>query len=265
MIAGGGGAFLHPTHRPDVQQLQDGFTEQACYPEKAASAKLAWRNLLFPALNPKACLLPALVYVLSAWFASSRLNLADLDTFGHAVSSALRVAIRDPISGLWLMFVMAGLVFFTDTHSRVYRLVGGGLHAMAHLFAALALAWLAMHFTILVLGLEYGTPLQMLLTGALTFIGGGLVGGLIIGLYLLISISLFGRHNNEAFSALRVQDYKQWLRLRIDSAGVLSVWSLALDKVPRHWRADVAGRPVADDPRATEPRVVDRFSVPPRT
>jgi hypothetical protein len=265
VIAGGGGAFLHPTHRPDLHTLQDGFTEQACYPEKAVSAKLAWRNLKFPLLNPKACFLPAVVYVLSAWFASSRLNLADLDTFGQAVRSALQVAIRDPLCGLWLLSVVAGLMFFTDTHSRLYRLVGGGLHALAHLFAALALAWLAMHFTISVLGMAYATPLQMLLTGALTFIGGALVGGLLIGIYLLVSISLFGRHNNEAFSALRVQDCKQWLRLRIDAAGVLTVWSLALDKVPRYWRADVEGRPVADDPRATEPRVVDQFSVPRRT
>jgi hypothetical protein len=264
VISGGGGAFLHPTHRPDVAQLQDGFTEQAVYPDKATSAKLAWRNLNFPWLNPKACGLPAFIYVLSAWFASSRLNLADLHTFPDAVRSALQVAVRDPLCGLWLMFVVAGLVFFTDTHSRAYRLIGGCLHALAHLFAALALAWLAMHFTISVLGLEYGKPLQLVITGALTFLGGALVGSLLIGLYLLVSISLFGRHNNEAFSALRVQDYKQWLRLRIDAAGRLTVWSLALDKVPRRWRADVAGRPVADDPRATEPRVVDSFSVPPR-
>jgi hypothetical protein len=99
VISGGGGAFLHPTHRPDVTQLQDGFTEQACYPDKATSAKLSWRNLKFPLLNPAACVLPALVYALSAWFASSRLNLADVATFPDAVHSALQVALRDPLCG----------------------------------------------------------------------------------------------------------------------------------------------------------------------
>jgi hypothetical protein len=83
----------------------------------------------------------------------------------------------------------------------------------------------------------------------------------LIGIYLLISISLFGRHSNEAFSSLRVQDYKHWLRLRIDQAGVLTVWSLALDRVPRRWKPDAEGRPIADDARATPVRVVDRFSV----
>jgi hypothetical protein len=121
-----------------------------------------------------------------------------------------------------------------------------------------------MRFTISVLGMSYGSPLQLLLTGLLTLAGGALVGGLLIGLYLLVSISVFGRHNNEAFSSLRVQDYKQWLRLRVDATGVLTVWSLALDRVPRRWRADTEGRPVADDARATPPRIVDCFSVPPK-
>lgn len=264
VIAGGGGAFLHPTHRPDVSELQDGFTEQACYPEKSTSARIAWRNLQFPLRNPKACLLPGLVYALSAWFASSRLDLEDLASFPQALDLALTVAIRDPVCGLWLMLVIAGLMFFTDTHSRVYRLVGGGLHAVAHLLAAFALAWLAVRVTVDGMGLSYGSRTQLLLAGAMTFAAGGIVGGFVIGLYLLISISVFGRHGNEAFSSLRVQDCKQWLRLRIDAAGVLTVWALAIDRVPRRWRADASGAPVADDPRATAPRIVDLFTVPPK-
>lgn len=264
VISGGGGAFLHPTHKPDVTELRDGFTQQAEYPAAEHSARLAWKNLEFPWRNPKGCLLPGVVYALSAWFASSRLNLADIDTFAHALESALRVAVRDPVPGLWLMAVIAGLVFFTDTHSRPYRWIGGGLHAVAHLTAALALAWLSVQFTVEVLGMEYGQPVQMLLSGGLTFLGGALVGGIIIGLYLLISINVFGRHNNEAFSSLRIQDYKQWLRLRIGEDGVLTAWAIAIDRVPRRWR-EQGERCVADDPRATPPRVVDTFSVRPRT
>jgi hypothetical protein len=265
IISGGGGAFLHPTHRPDVPELQDGLTERACYPPKAQSARLAWRNLLFPWLNPKACLLPALVYALSAWFASSRLNLSDIQGFGDALSSSLRIAVRDPFCGLWLVLVVAALVFFTDTHSRLYRVVGGGLHAVTHLLAALVVAWSAMRLTVDGFGMNYADPLQLILAGALTFIGGGVLGGLVIGLYLLISINVFGRHNNESFSALRIQDCKQWLRLCIDEAGVLTIRALAIDRVPRRWRADSNGRPVADDARASSVREVDRISVQPRS
>jgi hypothetical protein len=265
VVAGGGGGFLHPSHCPSTQELRDGFTEQVVYPPHAISAKLAWGNLLFPFLNPKATWLPALVYALSAWFASARLNLADIETFPAAVHSALTLAIRDPFSGLWLMLVIAGLVFFTDTHSKLYRFLGGGTHAIAHLFAALGLAWLSMKFTVAVLGMHYGDPLQLVLAGLMTFFAGALVGGFIIGVYLLVSISFFGRHYNEAFSSLRIQDYKQWLRMRIDGAGVLTVWSFAIDRVPHRWRKSASGRPVTDDARATPPREIDRFSVPPRS
>jgi hypothetical protein len=111
----------------------------------------------------------------------------------------------------------------------------------------------------------YGSPLQLLAAGLLTFISGGVLGGLVLGLYLLISVSVFGRHANEAYSALRIQDFKQWLRLRIDREGVLTGWCFAIDRVPRRWRDDVSGRPQADDARATQPRVVDQFSVRPRS
>jgi hypothetical protein len=264
IIAGGGGAFLHPTHQPHTPQVQDGFTEQRCYPDKGTSSKLAWKNLLFPFINPLACLLPGLVYALSAWLASSRLNLADVDTIGHAFTSSLRVAVRDPLCGLWLLFVIAGLVFFTDTHSRAYRVLGGATHALAHLFAALVLAWIAMRFTTDTLGMTYGDPLQLLLSGALVFATGGVVGGVVIGIYLLVSINVFGRHGNEAFSSLRGQDFKQWLRLNIDEAGVLTIRAMAIDRVPRRWKEE-AGRPVSDDARASGVREVDRVSVRPRS
>lgn len=265
IISGGGGAFLHPTHQPHTPVLQEGFTEQCDYPDKPRSAKLAWRNLLFPFINPRACLLPGLVYALSAWLASSRLNLADVDTLGHALASSVRVAIRDPLCGLWLLFVMAGLVFFTDTHSRVYRVLGGLAHAFTHLSCALLLAWLSMRITTSAFGMDYGDPVQLLLSGALVFAAGGLLGGLVIGLYLLVSINVFGRHGNEAFSSLRGQDCKQWLRLCIDSAGVLTLRALVIDRVPRRWKADERGCPVSDDPRATPVREVDRVSVRPRS
>jgi hypothetical protein len=180
------------------------------------------------------------------------------------LQGALVAAVRDPVCGIWLMFVSAALIFFTDTHSRAYRFIGGAVHAVSHLFAALLLAWLAVRLTVDGFGMTYGAPLQMISAGLLVLVAGGLVGGLLIGLYLLVSISLFGRHGNEAFSSLRVQDYKQWLRLRVDPAGGLTVWSMAIDRVPRRWRADKDGSPVADDSRATAPRVVDRFSVQPK-
>jgi hypothetical protein len=265
IISGGGGAFMHPSDKPRVLELREGFEDVVCFPDGPTSSRLAWRNLLFPFINPRAGLLTALVYALSAWFASARLDLADIDTFREAFHSTFAVALREPTLGLWVLSVIAGLVFFTDTHSRLYRVLGGVTHAVAHLFAALALAWLANIFAVEVLGLPYASSTQLLVTGGLTFLAGAPVGGFIIGLYLLISVLVFGRHANEAFSSLRIQDYKQFLRMRIGTDGTLTLWCFGIDRVPRRWREEESGRQVADDPRATPVREIDRVSVRPRS
>jgi hypothetical protein len=95
---------------------------------------------------------------------------------------------------------------------------------------------------------------------------GGPVGTFILGAYLFVSIRLFGRHGNEAFSSLRIADYKHWLRMRIDSNGLLTLYAIAIDRVPRRWR-DAArnGEQTmeADDPRASAPRLIDKIEVRP--
>jgi len=265
IISGGGGAFLHPPNRPRSFALRGGFRDVVNYPDERTAARLTWRNLLFPFNNPKALWLPAVVYALSAWFASAHLNLARPDNYAEALHSALVLAVREPALGLWLLFVVAGLVFFTDTHSKVYRVLGGTVHAIAHLLTAFGLAWMANLLTIDGLGLHYGDPLQLLTAGVLTFIAGGVLGGFVIGLYLFLSVTLFGRHSNEAYSALRIQDYKQFLRMRIGRDGALDIWCFGIDRVPRRWSDLQAGRPRSEDPRATPVREVDRVSVPARS
>ena len=83
--------------------------------------------------------------------------------------------------------------------------------------------------------------MQLLVSGLITFVLGGAVGAFILGVYLFVSIRIFGRHGNEAFSSLRIQDFKQWLRLRIDAAGALTIYAIAIDRVPRRWRAAQRG------------------------
>ena len=61
---------------------------------------------------------------------------------------------------------------------------------------------------------------------------GFLAGGVLMGVYLLVSLNVLGRHANEAFSALRVEDYKNFLRLHIRPDGKLEVYPVGIDKVP---------------------------------
>ena len=267
IVSGGGGAFLHPTHAPATGTLRGGFRERACYPDVATSRRLTWWNLVFPFLNPKFLPIPAVLYMLSAWLASSTFTARDVSSLAAAFDAALTGAIRDPINGLWLMGVVSAFVFFTDTHARWYRVLGGITHAIAHLGAAFALGWLALVVTTRWLGLPFGGVAQMLASGAITFIGGGIAGSIVLGGYLFLSLRVFGRHSNEAFSSLRIQDYKQWLRLQIDAAGALTIHAIGIDRVPRRWverRGLNAGRIEPQDPNSTPPRLIEKVTLRPR-
>jgi len=259
IVSGGGGAFLHPTHVPASKSLRDGFKEKAAYPDRGTSWRLAWRNVLFPFLNPRFFWLPATLYALSAWFASANLTRTSIGSMHSALGASVAAAVRDPVDGLWILGVIALFVVFTDTHDRLYRLIGGVSHALAHLLAAFAIGWFAMVYTTHGLGMPFGSVTQLLLSGVLTFGAGGFIGSLLMGLYLLGSVQIFGRHFDIAFSSLHVEDFKQWVRLRIDTSGGLTIFAFGIDKVPRAWKG---GAPA--DPRATEPRLIDRVYLPPR-
>jgi len=76
------------------------------------------------------------------------------------------------------------------------------------------------------------------LTQAATFILiGGVIGAFIFGCYWVITSVLFGMHQ-DAFSALAVQDYKNFLRMKFEK-DKLTIYPIALDRVPRRkeWRA----------------------------
>jgi hypothetical protein len=264
ITSGGGGAFMHPTHAPETRRLRNGFEQRAVYPDEKTSRRLSWRNFLFPLINPKSGWLYAFLYSMSAWLASHSLQAADVIDLPTAFAATSNAAVRDPLNGMWLITIVAGFIFFTDTHVRTWRIVGGLLHASMHLAAAFMVGWCALLLTERGLDLRYASTVQLLASGVVTLTLGAVTGSFILGVYLFLSIRLFGRHSNEAFSALRIQDFKQWLRLRIDASGVLTIYSIGIDRVPRRWReAQRNGEATftSADARATAPRLIDRVSV----
>ena len=264
ITSGGGGAFLHPTHAPATGELRNGFKQRASYPDEKTSRGLSWRNFLFPFMNPKAGWLWAFLYGMSAWLASHSLESADLTDLLTAFFAALHAAIRAPLNGMWLVTIVAGFIFFTDTHIRAWRYIGGIFHASMHLSAAFYVGWLSYLITVRGLELHYGSIVQLLSSGLITVLLGGVAGSFILGVYLFISVRIFGRHSTEAFSSLRIQDFKEWVRVRIDARGALTIYAVAIDRVPRKWRsAQRKGEPTyaANDVRATSPRLIDRVDV----
>ncbi|AWN74885.1 hypothetical protein LEAN103870_12985 [Legionella anisa] len=177
------------------------------------------------------------------------------------MSKVINEALKTPMGLFWIVAVILGFIVFTDTHSRYYRIIAGTLHSISHLFAAFLLGWAAIVFCAY-LGLPYDSTLQLLLTGVLIFIGGWIIGSCIMGIYLSLSLNGFGRHSNEAFSSLAIQDWKNFLRIKIEPTGEVTIYPIGVRKVPRKWKAkesNTAGPDlIPDDSKATAPELIEK-------
>ncbi|KFE61079.1 metallophosphoesterase [Hyalangium minutum] len=259
IIAGGGGAFLHPTHIPRKEAaLDDGFTPRKSFPSAQDSRRLSWRNLGLAVSSPRFGVLTGLLYMLLAWALSVNLGEANVP---KALGLVVRTALASPGIVLIAVLVTLGLIGFADKRFGRWRWLAGVLHGLAHLTAAFLLAWGVSHL----MGsteLPFGSVERDLLSAVLIFAGGFLAGPTVMGLYLLVSLNVFGVHANEAFSSLAIPDWKNFIRLHIDKAGHLRLYPIGLRRVPRSWKpGELARDPawVADpkDRRATPPALIE--------
>lgn len=58
------------------------------------------------------------------------------------------------------------------------------------------------------------------------------------GAYLYFASTLLSAHYTEAFSSLRIEGYKNIVRMHINRAGDLEIYTLGLDRVPKMWSKD---------------------------
>jgi hypothetical protein len=317
ITAGGGGAFLHPTHvgllgnrldriveqgldeqgegsnddqkRPDQKRVEPSkdriFALKKSFPPEEVSRKLCWRNLLFPYLKGNASwtfgFVTAVLYLLTTISVVARIDDSKIQAVQYTPGSllaritgmAIDTLANSPPTLVFVIVTVVGFIFFTDTHSVRYRLIMGGVHALAHVLAAFTIALVCVSFIATISTPEswrFSIPwgdfhfyldTRMLLATVMIFIGGYVVGPFIMGLYLLVSMNVFGRHSNEAFSSLAMQDWKNFLRLHIDTNGDLTIYPVGIRRVPRHWKERRKGETgpelVSDDPQATGPELIE--------
>ncbi len=259
ITAGGGGAFLHPTHGAEVTTLAGDFRLKKSFPDEATSRRLTWRNLGFLFLNPYFGVVTAMLYVLSAWAVKTNLSAYGWRDWPSALYQVFYSALQSPVSAFWIVALFGGLLLFTDTHSKPYRLIAGVLHGAAHVAALFLIGWGSSALVGAMTPYQSGHPLHMLLSGVLILLGGWVAGSCIMGLYLYLSLNWFGRHSNEAFSSLRIQDWKNFLRMKIDANGDLTIYPIGIRRVPRRWKAGTAtSKMVPDDSRATAPELIEK-------
>jgi hypothetical protein len=292
ITAGGGGAFMHPTHvgrlgksldvliEKDLEEKDNRrFTLEGCFPSTKDSARVTWRNLIFPYLPANKSrtfgLMTAVLYLLLMLPIIMGMDRLDPNAFlSHLTYQAIDQIIHNMESMTLLIVTIVGFVFFTDTHSLAYRIIMGGLHGAAHIASAFFIAIGAAVFTNSVSGgdwiwripwfgdLSFPLDLKVPFVTLLVIIGGFLIGSLIMGAYLLLSMNLFGRHGNEAFSSLGIEDWKNFVRLHINEDGDLTIYPVGIRRVPRKWRQRTGSsgpelEPHPDDRRATKAELIE--------
>ena len=111
------------------------------------------------------------------------------------------------------------------------------VHAAAH-FAAICAAtrfftWLNAAW----LGADLTPWLWWPLFGLEMIIAGTIIGGLIFGVSLLLGSGVANIAHNDAFSAMRLNSYRNFLRIKIEGSK-LTIFPIGLDRVPRRngWR-----------------------------
>lgn len=251
VTAGGGGAFLHPTHhlkdKIDAKwRIKDEFDSlkiatgsdgtKAFYPPQDVSKGLALGNLRFVATNWK--FLP----VLGGLYAICALSMLAWNGYGQPVSGGFVAGLMDRINMLWPTPVFAliviafwfGFVYTAEISSKARRRVIGFFHAATHLGTLL----LGTALISTVLGYfpvrsvpVFGDILYFLglLAGMLVV---GIAGGFIWGLYLTIVSFVWGDASNGAFSALALDSYRHFLRLKIE-VDKLTIYPIGIDQAPQ--------------------------------
>ncbi|HEX2273725.1 MAG TPA: hypothetical protein VHG90_07625 [Acidimicrobiales bacterium] len=256
ITAGGGGAFMHPTHalpertRPHGNEDSGEFKKAAVYPSASDSKRLRKWLFVLPVYNLPLAAFFGGIYVVLAFM----LNL-------HLRSAHVSLGLTDLRRALWnsptaFMLIMLMVVTFgimvrlAHEASSPARLLIGLVHT-AMLFATLT-------------GVFIGSSRLASLFGdgadsLLAFLGfvavlGGVSGVLGISAYLWAT-NLLGFHGNEAYAPLHYMHYKNFLRLYIADDGDLTVYPVGIDKVTKKWQSTPdAGddapwfAPVGDEP-----------------
>ncbi len=257
VTAGGGGAFLHPTHHldpeldvpdePDGEKTQRFRLRDRRYPDAAQSRRLSFGALLLLRKSPSFLVLPAVLYLLlglNGHFAvraragaragaDVARDLGFTDILGGLVGS--------PLSVLLLLLILGGLIGFAKPpegmpegrRRTVVKVAMGSLHAVVQVAVGVVIAWTALKLSWPENETAFGVAYLVWLV-----VLGPVAAALTMGAYLAVCCRWFRAHGNEAFSAMALTRYKNFLRVHIDDEGVLTIYPIGLDRANRRWRVD---------------------------
>ncbi|ABE41162.1 hypothetical protein RPD_3941 [Rhodopseudomonas palustris BisB5] len=268
ITSGGGGAFLHPTHQlEDVIPLRrcgvnqsltlasasDKGAGPAVYPGFELSKSLVWRNLYFALTNWDFSLLMGMVYFLFGVAISLR---------PHWDMYLATVAI--------LAWSLMGYTIKQEKSKRRAVVLTSALHSLAHAAVVIGAGtyFVALNAAIFLFEGPYAVHLWLLALLVEMFPIGFALGSSLFGWNMMLTCRYLQMNRNDAFSALRIGAYNNFVRMRITEDDI-EFFVVGLDAVPSRgdWKENPKhGAHTADEPRfipATPltPHLVESFSL----
>jgi hypothetical protein len=223
ITAGGGGAYLYPTHTmPQELPLPEGTYEKepACFPSVEDSEELTKGARKMHKLAPGLCATIAGLYA----------------AFAGALTAAFEIGAGWAVAaGAVALTMLLALVAYADAETAAGKWKRGGRHFFVHIVVAAALAG------VLALLCDSGwmVVLALLVAVPLGYFGGGRI----FGEYLIRTHrNKAPKHANEVLACQGIPDYKNFLRLRLDAEG-LTIYPIGVRRVPREWAVDPDAAP----------------------
>lgn len=269
ITAGGGGAYLSATHHlpelltippPGMWDPRDvpardfvlgggstggGSDRPGCYPTKGESLRFCRQSWRFPLRNPSFVAFTGVLYLLFVWSLQGdwpwrgftgflrAIWLAPLLLFLLMVLQWVALAKKAPPSKRWTIGLAHGLL-----QGALMVVVGIGAH------------WLVGRFDLVGPSLFFATVAPVLAVLA----AGAYASGFLTGLYLQFADGR-GVNTNELFSAQRIEQYKNFLRLRFSRDGTLTIYPIGLDE-PVRWNMTNGGPP-SEVGKGPAPRLIE--------
>ncbi|HVR38216.1 MAG TPA: hypothetical protein VMU84_03915, partial [Thermoanaerobaculia bacterium] len=220
-------------------------TDEMLYPRPKDSKRLALGVWLLGLRNWTFSLFLGIIYLLFAWVleSASRSNdLIDGSLFTQfqgilsfdAVVRLCWTAIRfSPASVVFAAAVVIGLGLLTfsqkDLRPAILSWIGF-VHGLLHILLALALMWVIAHF----LPFDPITgEFTIYFTIAMLALG-WTAGATLFAVYIHLTSTFTGAHNNEVFSSQAIEGYKNFMRFCVRN-GDLHVYPIGLKDVPAKW------------------------------
>jgi hypothetical protein len=279
IIAGGGGAYLAPTHHlatpvrhpsPDTagtaaDDAPKQFELRHVFPSKDESRRLRGRIFAQIYRNRGFFLVTAAAYALVAMAVPA-------DRIFDPAGRLQTVAALLPVTLVGLLMFAALYVFTAGAPvSRRRKRAAAILHTVLHLAVVIGVVDLLLQLS----GVAAGDPwVRAVLGGAV----GALLGPLVVAVYLWIA-DYFRVNSNELYAGCANEAYKNFLRLHVDRTG-LTVYPIGV-RLPTGWTFDSdaaqqapgdptergywAGRPWFRPKSAIEPELIEKpINIPPR-